>query len=256
MAKRGAGSSAAESMFGLPTAASTPAAARLARKAPTASASTVDDELKSLVGLVGRLALAASNKADHALAINTDVLLIRRSAVTVPDPTGAEKNLADMTRDAGKNFHDAIQGMAKEDRAKMGPPSLRTWEALVQWAVWAAQQKQVDSLTSAAKAYNDELAVYKQQGTKEMIEWAAAGVRFAKLGRTYEREIVKLEVAIPATEEHKNARTLWVEIIRLLCSQYGSQRKSGAPPPNAVHRSVVKAMKSMSMLEERTDRFD
>eukprot|EP00929_Paragymnodinium_shiwhaense_P046604 TRINITY_DN23725_c0_g2_i3.p2 TRINITY_DN23725_c0_g2~~TRINITY_DN23725_c0_g2_i3.p2 ORF type:complete len:250 (+),score=66.57 TRINITY_DN23725_c0_g2_i3:104-853(+) len=241
--KRGSGSAssaaAAGSLFGLPTpnAASPAKAGRKTKTTAEADGNDIDG-LKDIVAMLGKLTLVANRKADVALAATSDVLVIKRDIQTATGGVLAE---------AGRIYHEMVQGLQPAERAKAGPPGLRVWEVLVTWCLEAAKEKDNQHVIEAVSAYTD-----KASSADNKMDWMAAGIRSCKLSKTYEKTTMKLEIVTGNCDEGIEARKLWTPMMRMLCSSYGAQRKCGPPPPSANQRGLVKAMREASMLGEES----
>eukprot|EP00929_Paragymnodinium_shiwhaense_P026246 TRINITY_DN15643_c0_g2_i1.p1 TRINITY_DN15643_c0_g2~~TRINITY_DN15643_c0_g2_i1.p1 ORF type:complete len:259 (+),score=72.71 TRINITY_DN15643_c0_g2_i1:438-1214(+) len=242
------------SLFGLPSAGPTPGLAKAHRSAakpvPTESSDDENPSLKTIVAMVGKLALAATFKAETALSAVQDVVILKKNTA-ITESAGA---LGDTCREAGKKYHELVMSMKKEERHKAGAPSLRVWEAVITWALAAATEKDCKEVMTAVEAYQQKIKTIT--GEKDKMEWMSAGVRLCKVSKTYDRETMKLEIITGNGEEGMAARKVWEPILRLLCGAYGGQRKTGRPPASANQRTLVKAMRKANMLADETGNAD
>eukprot|EP00929_Paragymnodinium_shiwhaense_P078015 TRINITY_DN40344_c0_g1_i1.p2 TRINITY_DN40344_c0_g1~~TRINITY_DN40344_c0_g1_i1.p2 ORF type:complete len:192 (+),score=58.41 TRINITY_DN40344_c0_g1_i1:291-866(+) len=180
-----------------------------------------------------------------ALSITVDTLVAKRSTAT---KEGEEAVLlADMTKEAGRTYHEEVTAVPKEQRGRFGPPSAKVWEAMLKWFMLAAVEKGEQKLSEAITKHVQEMQDLQPD---KRVPFIATVVKQAKVARTFNKEQMKIEVAISNAKEAANAKEVWAEGLKLLCSHYGAQRKTGPPPPSGAQRELVKKLKDLHLLEE------
>eukprot|EP00929_Paragymnodinium_shiwhaense_P013796 TRINITY_DN121647_c0_g1_i1.p2 TRINITY_DN121647_c0_g1~~TRINITY_DN121647_c0_g1_i1.p2 ORF type:complete len:275 (-),score=99.72 TRINITY_DN121647_c0_g1_i1:176-1000(-) len=174
--------------------------------------------------------------------MNTTAINMVRSAVTEVIVLPASCCLAIATKSATKEFHDLTKGLMAKEKAKLGPPHIRTWQAVVQ-CVYKQAQDLKD--THTVKPIEDFVNLVKKFETeKKRFDFLTEVVRACRVSVCYGGETVKLEVAVhpfaTISSEINNVQPAWVAIQKFLVKHMKGERKVGTAPPGSIERLLKK----------------
>eukprot|EP00929_Paragymnodinium_shiwhaense_P094674 TRINITY_DN55437_c0_g1_i1.p2 TRINITY_DN55437_c0_g1~~TRINITY_DN55437_c0_g1_i1.p2 ORF type:complete len:251 (+),score=86.16 TRINITY_DN55437_c0_g1_i1:321-1073(+) len=205
-------------------------------------------EMMEVVSLVGRLCLSTASKADAAMGILTDIAIIGDGI-----PQQKEK-LADMMKTTMRQYAEAASKLKPAEKAGFGPPHLRAWDTLLQY------MKQV------AEALNEaETVEFIDRHVKEVAEITDVKARAIALGdairyccvkKTHNKDTVKIEVCINATEEIKHAKRCWLRMRIMMAQRLRADIRHGKAPASALQRKTLNKMKELGMIEDSRARQD
>eukprot|EP00929_Paragymnodinium_shiwhaense_P030803 TRINITY_DN17388_c0_g1_i4.p2 TRINITY_DN17388_c0_g1~~TRINITY_DN17388_c0_g1_i4.p2 ORF type:complete len:250 (-),score=61.83 TRINITY_DN17388_c0_g1_i4:841-1590(-) len=215
--------------------ASRPAAAK--REARDAD---MDSDMAELVGMIGRVSLSAMSRADNALGMMLDVMLLPEDA---QGPAG--KLLTVVMKDKMREYHELTQAASKENKAKVGPPHVRAWEGLLAWA--EQYQEGNEALKVALQEHVAELKTVKPT---ERVNTIASSVKYCRVNKAYKKGVIKLEVRVEDVEELRSAAKVWRQVRAVLLLLKGAEWRQGKAPQNALQRRCVQKMKDMGMIKE------
>eukprot|EP00929_Paragymnodinium_shiwhaense_P045298 TRINITY_DN23163_c0_g2_i2.p2 TRINITY_DN23163_c0_g2~~TRINITY_DN23163_c0_g2_i2.p2 ORF type:complete len:245 (-),score=74.43 TRINITY_DN23163_c0_g2_i2:95-829(-) len=203
-----------------------------------------DDEMRIIIGLIGRVSLGASSKADSALGMLLDVLI-------VPDNIANEKDerLNIAVKDKMREYSDMTKATDRAERAKLGPPHVRAWEAVISWAQALKQDAKTEPLMKALAEHAQEV---KSMAPETRIVKLACAVKFCRVSKAYKQGTMRVEMRVEDSPECTTAEKVWIELHRVLMRK-GAEAKQGRAPQGALQRKCVEKMKSMGMLREEDD---
>eukprot|EP00929_Paragymnodinium_shiwhaense_P070353 TRINITY_DN35639_c0_g2_i1.p2 TRINITY_DN35639_c0_g2~~TRINITY_DN35639_c0_g2_i1.p2 ORF type:complete len:256 (+),score=59.84 TRINITY_DN35639_c0_g2_i1:198-965(+) len=214
-----------------------------------------DQDMEQLLGMVGRLALAANGRAGAALSINTDVL-VYEDELAYKNPDNQMVKLAQVLQQAGREYSEQLKTLSSEQKGSLGPPYVRIWDALVGWCLGAAKAgvQGVDANKVNEEVAKMQAAIGQLQNTQDKLGAITITVRYCKNAKAYKKGLYRLEVGVvDHPQQLFEAKKAWGYMLEILV-KLGAQRKMGPAPLTNNARQVVKALKSRGLLPEREER--
>eukprot|EP00929_Paragymnodinium_shiwhaense_P034196 TRINITY_DN18638_c0_g2_i1.p1 TRINITY_DN18638_c0_g2~~TRINITY_DN18638_c0_g2_i1.p1 ORF type:complete len:246 (+),score=83.07 TRINITY_DN18638_c0_g2_i1:273-1010(+) len=215
-----------------------------AEQATKKEAASSEDDMKALVSLIGRVSLGASSKADSALGMLLDVMILPDDIVNTK---GERLNV--VVQDKMREYNEMTKAA---DRARMGPPHVRAWEALVSWAQLLKDEGGNEALK---KALVDHAQEVKAMAPDVRVFSLGRAIKFCRVTKAYRQGTMRLECRIEEATECKTAERVWIEMYGVLTKMKGAEAKQGRAPQGALQRKCVETMKTMGMLKEEDDRM-
>eukprot|EP00929_Paragymnodinium_shiwhaense_P103514 TRINITY_DN67058_c0_g1_i1.p2 TRINITY_DN67058_c0_g1~~TRINITY_DN67058_c0_g1_i1.p2 ORF type:complete len:262 (-),score=100.20 TRINITY_DN67058_c0_g1_i1:337-1122(-) len=208
-------------------------------------------DVTQLIGLVSRLAMSASHKADTAICLSTDMLLV--SAAAKAKTSQGEVILADVVKKSQKEYQqEAAAKSSGKEKEEMGPPYVRTWEAILMWA--AAEMKGANDQEGEHAIMTVMKEVQEAGDLKAKVEHVCRSVRMCKMSKAFKKDTYKLEVVTEKGVDGSMAvQQAWKKIMHMLTSRHGAIRKHGPPPVSNLQRQTLKQMKKMNIVREDDD---
>eukprot|EP00929_Paragymnodinium_shiwhaense_P030801 TRINITY_DN17388_c0_g1_i2.p3 TRINITY_DN17388_c0_g1~~TRINITY_DN17388_c0_g1_i2.p3 ORF type:complete len:245 (-),score=80.27 TRINITY_DN17388_c0_g1_i2:827-1561(-) len=200
----------------------------------------MDGDMAELVGMIGRVSLGAMSRADNALGMLLDGMLLPEDA---QGPAG--KLLTVTMKDNMREYHELAQAASKADKGKLGPPHVRAWEALLAWA--EQFQEGNEALKVALQEHVAELKAVKPTDGVNII---ASSVKYCRVHKAYKQGVIKLEVRVEDVEELGSAAKVWRQVRAVLLLLKGAEWRQGKAPQGALQRRCVQKMKEMGMIKE------
>eukprot|EP00929_Paragymnodinium_shiwhaense_P025459 TRINITY_DN15393_c0_g1_i2.p1 TRINITY_DN15393_c0_g1~~TRINITY_DN15393_c0_g1_i2.p1 ORF type:complete len:260 (-),score=80.79 TRINITY_DN15393_c0_g1_i2:229-1008(-) len=202
-----------------------------------------NEDVTELVELTSRLALSTTSKTEHALGMLLEVLLVKED--NLKDKEGA--SLMKKVKAANRKYQDEAQ-QAKM-KALMGPPHIKAWEAVVEWA--SGLEDTTGGLSEAVAKHTEEVTKLPAQLRAPYLSLAVKFVRVKPCG--HQKGMMKLEMKIDRAAECATAEALWRELRAHLILRRGADFRAGRAPPGPLQRQLVSKMKSMGVLKDRED---
>eukprot|EP00929_Paragymnodinium_shiwhaense_P077591 TRINITY_DN39973_c0_g2_i1.p2 TRINITY_DN39973_c0_g2~~TRINITY_DN39973_c0_g2_i1.p2 ORF type:complete len:274 (-),score=97.90 TRINITY_DN39973_c0_g2_i1:668-1489(-) len=174
--------------------------------------------------------------------MNTTTINMVRSVVTEVIVLPASCSLATATKAATKQFYEQTKGLQAKEKAKLGPPYIRTWQAVVQCVLKQAKESKEVHTTKPIEDFVG--LVMKFSTEKERFDYLTEVVRTCRVTNCYGGETVKLEVAVhpfaTISSEINNVQPAWIAIQKFLVKHMNGERKTGTAPPGSIERMLKK----------------
>eukprot|EP00929_Paragymnodinium_shiwhaense_P074456 TRINITY_DN38114_c0_g1_i1.p2 TRINITY_DN38114_c0_g1~~TRINITY_DN38114_c0_g1_i1.p2 ORF type:complete len:244 (+),score=55.63 TRINITY_DN38114_c0_g1_i1:83-814(+) len=187
-----------------------------------ASAHT-DRNSRDLITLLSKSALKTQQELREAQSIMMDTLLLKDSLPLVRMITAATRRYSEMAKGQKTPL----------ERAQLGAPHAHVWEAIIMTVKEAAQEK--DDKVIGAELEKAVTALNAMSTKQEKLESIMKEVRFAKLSKTFKKDVRKLQVSVvPGTLSYN----VWNLMMFFIRKHMEAEYKQGPAPRTALEREI------------------
>eukprot|EP00929_Paragymnodinium_shiwhaense_P099695 TRINITY_DN6148_c0_g1_i10.p2 TRINITY_DN6148_c0_g1~~TRINITY_DN6148_c0_g1_i10.p2 ORF type:complete len:238 (+),score=51.85 TRINITY_DN6148_c0_g1_i10:463-1176(+) len=109
------------------------------------------DEVRRLVGLIGRLSLSTASKTDVVMGAVTDVVILTEETVSIKIE-GKSLALNAAVNDAMKPYTEQAKKLAQSKKQKAGPPHVRVWDTMLTFMERHAEESSEDDNDSQRRS--------------------------------------------------------------------------------------------------------
>eukprot|EP00929_Paragymnodinium_shiwhaense_P099694 TRINITY_DN6148_c0_g1_i1.p4 TRINITY_DN6148_c0_g1~~TRINITY_DN6148_c0_g1_i1.p4 ORF type:complete len:262 (+),score=79.70 TRINITY_DN6148_c0_g1_i1:463-1248(+) len=205
------------------------------------------DEVRRLVGLIGRLSLLTALKTDVVMGAVTDVTILTEETVTI---TIGGKSLAlnAAVKDAMKAYTEQAKKLAQSEKQKAGPPHVRVRDTMLTFMERHAEEsKEGAEMLKMIKNHRDEVAAVPE---KMRVAAVGSAVRIARVQKNYQKGSMRVEIMVTDAEEMRTAKPVWLLVIKYMLGKCKGDLRQGKAPQSGLQRRTEAAMRGLSLFEE------
>eukprot|EP00929_Paragymnodinium_shiwhaense_P045300 TRINITY_DN23163_c0_g3_i2.p2 TRINITY_DN23163_c0_g3~~TRINITY_DN23163_c0_g3_i2.p2 ORF type:complete len:185 (-),score=62.43 TRINITY_DN23163_c0_g3_i2:350-904(-) len=163
---------------------------------------------------------------------------------------GERLNMA--VKDKMREYSDMTKATDRAERAKLDPPHVRAWEAVISWAQELKKETKSEALMKALAEHAQEV---KAMTPETRITKLAGAVKFCRVSKAYKQGTMRVEMRVEESADCTTAKNVWTELYWLLVKHKGAEAKQGRAPQGALQRKCVEKMKAMGMIREEDERM-
>eukprot|EP00929_Paragymnodinium_shiwhaense_P079380 TRINITY_DN41313_c0_g1_i2.p1 TRINITY_DN41313_c0_g1~~TRINITY_DN41313_c0_g1_i2.p1 ORF type:complete len:241 (+),score=93.06 TRINITY_DN41313_c0_g1_i2:246-968(+) len=220
-----------------------PAAKQKAKRGRTEpGANAEEDEMRKLVGMIGRLTLSATTKVAMTMGALTDVLILSEESVSVQEGD-REIPLNEKVKVAMRAYSDEAKSLTGAQKSRVGPPHVRVWDTMMQFLEKHGAAD--EALMKAIAAHREEVMLAAEDKRAALL---AETIRICKVTKNFQRGMMRIEVAVRSSDECTTGKKTWAQMKRYLVQKCKAEVKHGKAPADALQRKTTALMTEMGML--------